>query len=117
MKCTCWTGSTEPSSSCPRSPPSPCRQMASPLTHPPPGPSPPRSRPYLDGSITDIELRIDQVEDFAGMREAALETFERVGDSGAAARGRVDSISRTSSTTARVVYSILLNDQVVFEAD
>ena len=34
---------------------------------------------------------------------AALKTF------------RVDSISRTSSTTAEVVYSILLNDQVVFD--
>ena len=55
---------------------------------------------YLDGSISDVELRIDQVEDFDGMREAARETFERVGDSGAAARGRVDAISRTSSTTA-----------------
>ena len=70
---------------------------------------------YLDGSITDIDLRIGQVEDFAGMREAAQETFDRVGDTGAAARGRVDSISRTSSTTARVIYSILLNDQVIFD--
>ena len=70
---------------------------------------------YLNGSISDVELRIDQVEDFDRMREAARETFERVGDSGAAARGRVDSISRTSSTTARVIYSILLNDQVIFD--
>ena len=70
---------------------------------------------YLDGSISDRGLRIDQVEDFDGMRSAARETFERVGDTGAAARGRIDSISRTSSTTARVVYSILLNDQVIFD--
>ena len=70
---------------------------------------------YLDGSITDIDLRIGQVEDFVGIREAARETFDRVGDTGAAARGRVDSISRTSSTTARVIYSILLNDQVIFD--
>ena len=70
---------------------------------------------YLDGSIVDIEVRIDQIEDFAGMREAARQTFESAGDAGRAARGRVDSISRTSSTTARVVYSILLNDQVIFD--
>ena len=70
---------------------------------------------YLDGSITDIEVRIDQVEDFEGMREAARQVFEQVGEAGAAVRARVDSISRTSATTAQVVYSILLNDQVVFD--
>ena len=70
---------------------------------------------YLDGSVADIELRIDQVEDFTGMRQAARQVFEQVGEAGAAVRARVDSISRTSSTTARVVYSILLNDQVVFD--
>ena len=70
---------------------------------------------HLDGSITDIEVRIDQVEDFEGMREAARQVFEQVGEAGAAVRARVDSISRTSATTARVVYSILLNDQVIFD--
>ena len=70
---------------------------------------------FFDGSIADIEARIDQVEDFAGMREAARLTFESSGDTGAAVRGRVDSISRTSSTTAEVAYSILLNDQVIFD--
>ena len=70
---------------------------------------------YFDGSIIDVEVRIDQIEDFDGMREAARQTFESAGDAGAAARGRVDSISRTSSTTAQVVYSILLNDQVIFD--
>lgn len=70
---------------------------------------------FFDGSIADIEARIDQVEDFAGMREAARLTFESSGDTGAAVRGRVDSISRTSATTAEVAYSILLNDQVIFD--
>ena len=70
---------------------------------------------HLDGSISDIEVRIDQVEDFEGMREAARQVFEQVGEAGAAVRARVDSISRTSATTARVVYSILLNDQVIFD--
>ena len=70
---------------------------------------------FFDGSIADIEARIDQVEDFAGMREAARVTFESFGETGAAVRGRVDSISRTSSTTAEVAYSILLNDQVIFD--
>ena len=70
---------------------------------------------FFDGSIADIEARIDQVEDFAGMREAARLTFESSGDTGVAVRGRVDSISRTSSTTAEVAYSILLNDQVIFD--
>ena len=70
---------------------------------------------YLDGSIGDIELRIDQVEDFGGMREAVRQTFESVGEAGAAVRARVDSIARTSSTTAAVIYSIMLNDQVVFD--
>ena len=46
--------------------------------------------------------------------EAARHTFESSGDAGAAVRGRVDSISRTSSVTAEVAYSILLNDQVIF---
>ena len=69
---------------------------------------------FFDGSIVDIEARIDQIEDFAGMREAARLTFESSGDAGAGVRGRVDSISRTSSTTAEVAYSILLNDQVIF---
>ena len=69
---------------------------------------------FFDGSIADSEVRIDQVEDFAGMREAARHTFESSGDAGAAVRGRVDSISRTSSVTAEVAYSILLNDQVIF---
>ena len=70
---------------------------------------------FFDGSITDVETRIDQIEDFVGMREAARLTFESSGDTGAAVRGRVDSISRTSSTTAEVAYSILLNDQVIFD--
>ena len=70
---------------------------------------------HLDGSITDIEVRIDQVEDFEGMRDAARQMFEEVGELGAAVRARVDAISRTSATTARVVYSILLNDQVIFD--
>ena len=70
---------------------------------------------FIDGSIVDIEARIDQIEDFAGMREAARLTFESSGDAGAAVRGRVDSISRTSITTAEVAYSILLNDQVIFD--
>ena len=70
---------------------------------------------YLDGSITDIDLRIDQAEDFEGMREAARRMFEEIGEIGAAVRAEVDAISRTSATTARVVYSILLNDQVIFD--
>lgn len=70
---------------------------------------------FFDGSIADAEARIDQIEDFAGMREAARLTFESSGDTGAAVRGRVDSISRTSATTAEVAYSILLNDQVIFD--
>ena len=70
---------------------------------------------HLDGSVTDIEVRIDQVEDFEGMRDAARQMFEEVGELGAAVRARVDAISRTSATTARVVYSILLNDQVIFD--
>ena len=70
---------------------------------------------HLDGSITDSEVRIDQVEDFEGMRDAARQMFEEVGELGAAVRARVDAISRTSATTARVVYSILLNDQVIFD--
>ena len=70
---------------------------------------------YLDGSIADIELRIGQVEDLEGLRDTARQVFEEVGAAGAAARGRVDSISRTSATTASVVYSILLNDQVIFD--
>ena len=70
---------------------------------------------YLDGSIEDIELRIDQAEDFPGMRDAARQMFEAIGEIGADVRARVDSISRTSATTTRVVYSILLNDQVIFD--
>ncbi len=70
---------------------------------------------FFDGSLADIEARIDQIEDFAGMREAARLTFESSGDAGAAVRGRVDSISRTSTTTAEVAYSILLNEQVIFD--
>ena len=70
---------------------------------------------HLDGSISDMEVRIDQVEDFEGMREAARRMFEEVGELGAAVRARVDAISRTSATTARVVYSILLDDQVIFD--
>ncbi len=70
---------------------------------------------HLDGSIPDIELRIDQVEEFEGMRDAARRMFEAVGELGAAVRARVDAISRTSATTARVVYSIILNDQVIFD--
>ena len=70
---------------------------------------------HLDGSISDIEVRIDQVEDFEGMRAAARQVFEQAGGAGAAVRARVDSISRKSATTARVVYSILLDDQVIFD--
>ena len=70
---------------------------------------------HLDGSIADIELRIDQVEEFAGMRDAGHRMFEAVGELGAAVRAEVDAISRTSATTARVVYSIILNDQVIFD--
>lgn len=70
---------------------------------------------YMDGSIQDIELRIDQAEDFPGMREAARLMFEATADVGAGVRARVDSISRTSATTAVIVYSILLNDQVIFD--
>ena len=69
---------------------------------------------FFDGSIIDIEARIDRIEDFPGMREAARQTFESAGDVGAGARGRVDSIAPTSSVTAEVIYSILLNDQVIF---
>lgn len=70
---------------------------------------------YMDGSIEDMELRIDQAEDFPGMREAARLMFEATAEIGAAVRAQVDSISRTSATTARIVYSILLNDQVIFD--
>lgn len=70
---------------------------------------------YMDGSIEDTELRIDQAEDFPGMREAARLMFEATAELGAAVRARVDSISRTSATTAGIVYSILLNDQVIFD--
>ena len=70
---------------------------------------------FLDGSNTDIDLRIDQVENFAGMRDAAGLIFELAADIVAGVQGRVDSISRTSSTTAEVVYSVFLNDQVVFD--
>ena len=70
---------------------------------------------YMDGSIEDVELRIDQAEDFPGMREAARLMFEATAEIGAAVRARVDSISRTSAATARIVYSILLDDQVIFD--
>ena len=70
---------------------------------------------YMDGSIEDIELRIDQAEDFPGMREAARLMFEATADVGAGVRAQVDSISRKSATAALIVYSILLNDQVVFD--
>lgn len=70
---------------------------------------------YMDGSIEDMELRIDQAEDFPGMREAARLMFEATADVGAGVRARVDSISRQSATAALIVYSILLNDQVVFD--
>ena len=70
---------------------------------------------YMDGSIEDMELRIDQAEDFPGMREAARLMFEATAEIGAGVRVRVDSISRTSAATARIVYSILLNDQVIFD--
>ena len=69
---------------------------------------------FFDGSVADVESRIDQIEGFAGMREAARRTFESAGAAGAGVRGRVDSISRTSGTIAEVAYSILLNDQVIF---
>ena len=70
---------------------------------------------YMDGSIEDMELRIDQAEDFPGMREAARLMFEATAEIGAGVRARVDSIARTSAATARIVYSILLNDQVIFD--
>ena len=70
---------------------------------------------YMDGSIQDMELRIDQAEDFPGMREAARLMFEATADLGAGVRARVDSISRQSATAALIVYSILLNDQVIFD--
>lgn len=70
---------------------------------------------YMDGSINDMELRIDQAEDFPGMREAARLMFEATAEIGAAVRARVGSISRTSAATARIVYSILLDDQVIFD--
>jgi len=70
---------------------------------------------YMDGSIEDMELRIDQAEDFPGMREAARLMFEATAEIGAGVRARVDSISRTSAATARIVYSILLDDQVIFD--
>lgn len=70
---------------------------------------------YMDGSIENMELRIDQAEDFPGMREAARLMFEATAEIGAAVRAQVDSISRTSAATARIVYSILLNDQVIFD--
>ncbi len=70
---------------------------------------------YMDGSIEDTELRIDQAEDFPGMRAAARLMFEATADVGAGVRARVDSISRKSATAALIVYSILLNDQVVFD--
>lgn len=70
---------------------------------------------YMDGSIEDMELRIDQAEDFPGMREAARLMFEATAEIGAGVRVQVDSISRTSAATARVVYSILLDDQVIFD--
>ena len=69
---------------------------------------------FLDGSITDMELRVAQVEDLPGLHRAVLETFSRSGESAAMVNGRVDSISRPSSTTAEVIYSILLEDQIVF---
>ena len=70
---------------------------------------------YMDGSIEDMELRIDQAEDFPGMREAARLMFEATAEIGAGVRARVDSIYRTSAATARIVYSILLDDQVIFD--
>ncbi len=70
---------------------------------------------YMDGSIEDMELRIDQAEDFPGMREAARLMFEATADVGAGVRAQLDSISRKSATAALIVYSILLNDQVVFD--
>ena len=70
---------------------------------------------YMDGSIEDIDLRIDQAEDFDGMREAARLMFEATAELGAAVRAQVESVSRTSVTTARFVYSVLLNDQVIFD--
>ncbi len=70
---------------------------------------------YMDGSVEDTELRIDQAEDFPGMRAAARLMFEATAALGAAVRAQVDSISRTSATTAGVVYSILLDDQAIFD--
>lgn len=70
---------------------------------------------YMDGSIEDMELRIDQAEDFPGMREAARLMFEATADVGAGVRAQVASISRQSATAALIVYSILLNDRVVFD--
>ena len=70
---------------------------------------------YMDGSIEDTELRIDQAEDFPGMRAAARLMFEATAEVGAGVRTQVDSISRTSATTTRIIYSILLDDQVIFD--
>ena len=49
------------------------------------------------------------------MREAARLMFEATAEIGAGVRVQVDSISRTSVATARIVYSILLDDQVIFD--
>ena len=70
---------------------------------------------YMDGSVEDTELRIDQAEDFPGMRAAARLMFEATAEVGAGVRAQVDSISRTSATTTRIIYSILLDDQVIFD--
>ncbi len=67
---------------------------------------------FLDGSISDVGLRAAQVEDSPGVQQAVIKTFSQVGQVGAEARGRVESVRLTSSVTAEVTYSILVANQV-----
>ena len=69
----------------------------------------------FDGAESDIERRLAHLQDRDRLRETFLTQLDAAGELGALTSARVESVSVTSNTTADVVFSILLDDSVVFD--
>ena len=70
---------------------------------------------FFDGSVDNLALRVAQLEPADGLEEAFVDVFGQAGDLATAARAEVDDITMSGIESATVTFTVLVNEQVVFD--
>ncbi len=69
----------------------------------------------FDGSVTDVEVKLDSLESADDLRPYFLESYEATREVAADIRVRIDAIEAVDATTAAVTYTLLLDGDAVLD--